>query len=373
MNHDAQLIGHIYDAAHGVIDWRELGKPFARLLDGTTVITVVEDRRSSAIEPLINHAIPVEAMAEYAERYAPYDLWVNNIRSRQLLGRPVLGQEIVPTETYEKSIIYNELSRKYDAGLHALVATLRFPEFDIIFGTHRRSMREPFDRQHADVLGTILPHLANAIAGRQLVGESTLAGRASHAFLDVLDKGIVHINSDGRMLYANKAAEHVFRLNDGLRCIGNRLRATGQADNEGLQRLIAAATKATPDRGHRAGGYLRISRVDADSFYVIRAVPLEVDLVSGKLRTAAACLIISCSEGRVGITNEALVSIFGFTAAEARVATALANGSTLHDAAKRLSITYNTARTLLARSLDKSSTSSQASLVRLILSCIVMM
>jgi DNA-binding CsgD family transcriptional regulator len=330
----------------------------------------VEDRRPPSVEAVVNHNIPEEAMKEYAERFSSHDLWANAMKSHGLFNEAIISENIVQAEIYERSIIYNELSRKYDAGLHALLATFRFSTFDVIFGTHRRRLQGPFDYGQADLLRMVLPHLAHAMAGRQRVGESVLAARASQAVLDALDRGIVHIGRDGRIVHANRAAEAIFRRGDALRCIGSRLLAVRQADNDSLQHLITQAVASIPDRRVRTGGCVRVSMADGVAFYVVAAFPIEMSRASRSLREPAACLVIASSERRRKVAEEGLVSIFGLTPAEARVAARLAEGESLVDLARRLGIAHNTARSLLARVLHKTGTASQTALVTLIFNCL---
>ena len=57
----------------------------------------------------------------------------------------------------------------------------------------------------------------------------------------------------------------------------------------------------------------------------------------------------------------------GFTPAEARLADALAGGASVREAATKLGVTYETARTHLKRLLSKTGARRQAELVRILL------
>ena len=64
-----------------------------------------------------------------------------------------------------------------------------------------------------------------------------------------------------------------------------------------------------------------------------------------------------------------LREMFGLTAAEAALAAQISRGDGIQAAAERLSISGNTARTHLSRIFDKTGTSRQAELVRLLVQC----
>jgi DNA-binding CsgD family transcriptional regulator len=65
-------------------------------------------------------------------------------------------------------------------------------------------------------------------------------------------------------------------------------------------------------------------------------------------------------------SREDLMAIFGFTAREAELALLLAQGETLANAAGRMRISRNTARTHLAGAMHKTGSPSQAALIGLI-------
>lgn len=66
--------------------------------------------------------------------------------------------------------------------------------------------------------------------------------------------------------------------------------------------------------------------------------------------------------------GQTVAELLDLTAAEARVVALLASGTRLPDIGAILKISYNTVRTLLARALAKTQTTSQVNLVRLVLS-----
>lgn len=66
-------------------------------------------------------------------------------------------------------------------------------------------------------------------------------------------------------------------------------------------------------------------------------------------------------------TAEAIAEALGLTAAEARILSAFTASVSLTDTAKKLGVSINAARALLARAMGKAGTNSQLSLVRLVL------
>ena len=82
-------------------------------------------------------------------------------------------------------------------------------------------------------------------------------------------------------------------------------------------------------------------------------------------------LFVIDPEARHELEPSAIVDLLGLTPAEARVVAALTMGTALAEAATRLGLTVNTARTLLSRAMSRTGTKSQVGLVRLVLTALI--
>ena len=78
-------------------------------------------------------------------------------------------------------------------------------------------------------------------------------------------------------------------------------------------------------------------------------------------------LMVTDPEAGARLDIRALRTLFGFTPAEARLVNLLVGGRSLPDIARELGISFETARTHLARARAKTETSSQVDLVRIVL------
>jgi DNA-binding CsgD family transcriptional regulator len=85
-----------------------------------------------------------------------------------------------------------------------------------------------------------------------------------------------------------------------------------------------------------------------------------------------AVVVILCDPDEEMRLDEApLMSLFGLTAAEARVTALLTAGRSLADIARELQVSFETVRTHVARARAKTDTASQVDLVRLVLRSVV--
>jgi DNA-binding CsgD family transcriptional regulator len=82
----------------------------------------------------------------------------------------------------------------------------------------------------------------------------------------------------------------------------------------------------------------------------------------------SAVVFISNSQKPVNVSLEMLCQLYGLTQAEARLATALANGDSLEAMAERFTVSLHTIRTQLKSCYRKTACRRQTELVKLVLS-----
>src|SRR5215472_5840266 len=172
---------------------------------------------------------------------------------------------------------------------------------------------------------------------------------------DLLPQGVIVCDARARVLFANRVAQALLEDGDGL-ALGNggELRGRMPGETAALRRLVAAAAGALEVE---AGGALRVSRESGET------LPLLVC----PLRAGGAVVFVGDQASPIRRAQLAIRRWYGLTAAEARLATALAEGATLEQAALALEITRNTARTHLKHIFEKTGTNRQSALVRLLL------
>ena len=199
---------------------------------------------------------------------------------------------------------------------------------------------------------------------------STAQARQIHALensLHALDFGVVLIRGDGAIQFANMAAETLLATGDGLRRHRSRLQATNLADGVRLQVAInhVLATGGDPAAPARQAPIVRLRRVGGKPLILV-VVPVEQD-GGGDDLTAALTYIFDPQ-----LDTERLLlpvcSMFGLSPSERRLATLIAGGATVTEAAEAMHIRLPTARSYLKQIFIKTDTSRQAELTSLLLS-----
>jgi DNA-binding CsgD family transcriptional regulator len=166
----------------------------------------------------------------------------------------------------------------------------------------------------------------------------------------------------------NRAAEELHSGGDGVRVTTNGVHASLRSEDERLQELVSRAL-GSQQSGRSIGEVMRISRPSGRQPYSVWVNAVARPHTVLTVYRPAVCVLISDPNRRGGPPMPHLQALFKMTPAEARLAALLANGESLRAAARRLSVTYGTARTCLTQLFRKTNTQSQGQLIRLLLAC----
>jgi DNA-binding CsgD family transcriptional regulator len=171
------------------------------------------------------------------------------------------------------------------------------------------------------------------------------------------------IDMFGRCRHANPAAESLFDGDFGVS--QGRLRASDPKSNEKLHAFVSAdGSDRSSDRAMVARAPVVVARRHRLPL-ILEALPLDSGIAHA-FGGAAMLVTITDMESRPAPSEQLLTASFGLTPAEARLASALASGATMDEAADALSVTRETARTRLKVIFAKTGTGRQAKLVALL-------
>lgn len=178
--------------------------------------------------------------------------------------------------------------------------------------------------------------------------------------LDQLSVGVVVVNRSAKVVFANEVAK-TLSLQDGPLRLNSCVTSLSSPHARRLCELIRSALEGTPTRTmclpSSAGGR---------PLMVLISPVGEMDRSSLRgLRDAAAMIIVCDPDRATDIPPAWLTEAYGLTHAEARVALAVASGTTIPDAARELRISPNTVKTHLRRVYEKTGTCRQTELSRL--------
>lgn len=293
------------------------------------------------------HNLHPEIQRIYNEHYSDRDPWYLAANERGLQGRIMTGQELIPTRELRNTDFYHDILVPDEIN-DIMSVTISQPEsrsFDISF---QRSTNEPFfDPSDKARLASMLPHLGRMFRMRRMLEAQAMENNLFATASDQTPFGFLVLNSDGRVVHANQAAETILNYGDGLSCRNGRL--IGQAtDVETLSRAIALAIprdgSVTP-----TGSEVAIRRTSGRLSYAVQIIPLRADrheqlLPGGPAGPRGAVVVIIDPETSPRPQAARLRELFGLTPTEARIMLALAEGKSSAQIADELGIAKRTVR-----------------------------
>ncbi|MBW8725234.1 MAG: helix-turn-helix transcriptional regulator [Inquilinus limosus] len=369
-----RAVQQIYDSALSPDGWSGALDAVAAVSGGRYAGILIEDQMLRRAQLLTDgtwdpaHLDLVTATAE-AGVLPP---WIRGVP----VGLVTRSSAIQADQDYSRSLYYNEVVRPI-GNFYAAVGLLeQTPAHRGLFAIGRPHGAENFADDDVAAMQLLLPHLARVLDLRRRAGEAERRADAIETVLDRVDLGVILVDAEGRPLYFNRPAEALLARADGLSVGRAGIAAALAEDTRRLHRAIAAAAAAglpggtidAAGRAAAAGAHIRVSRPSGRRPLLLTVIPVARARLHAGL-AAQVAVFVTDPDGAASPAPALLREMFGLTAAEAALAIEISRGQGLDAAADRLSIAKTTARTHLARIFDKTDTSRQAELVRLLLRC----
>lgn len=173
---------------------------------------------------------------------------------------------------------------------------------------------------------------------------------------------VIIVDENGRIVFTNNTGAALFAEGNGLSWgTDDRPKACLPEETKQLQTMLEAAAKG--DAETLGDGVMAVSRNVG-----FRPLSVAVSGLKGDAPANHAIVFVS-DPGRPNVlASDAIGTLFNLTPAEARLTHALAMGEQLTDAAHLSGVTVSTARTYLKQIFQKTETSRQSELIKLILS-----
>jgi DNA-binding CsgD family transcriptional regulator/PAS domain-containing protein len=350
------LVPRVYEAASHPEAWDPLLEDLARRMRGRVPALFLIEPESGV--PLLERAPELDPVWQraYADHYQRVDL-----RRRELNRRPegtvIAGHALLPDEVLERSEFYNDFLKPQGFFHIALGLPIRSRERVAAVRVIRALGEEPFDDEDLAPLRTLVPHLRSALHLHCELSEARRLAAGLSGALAALGLGALLLGAGGRVAFANPEAERLLAAEDGLRIQRRRLRLDSPLEDAALQRLAASRC---------GGGALKISRPSGCSPLEARVIPLPAGASELGAADGSALVFVRDPERACLLDPETLHGLYGFTPAELRVATLVAEGHSAPGIARALGVSVETVRTHQKRLYEKTGARGRSQLVRML-------
>lgn len=352
------LIALIYEAALAPAHWADVAPALASATHSSIAALCVDDRGP----PL--WLMRTDTFGEWAAAYDTYyyklDVWAQ--RAARFESSYIFSnQELLADGLLVKTEFYQDWCRPLD------IFRVMGSVFDVAegerwgLGVNRPRRGAEYEEDDKKKLGLILPHLKRALQLRSRLTEVDVAGPAAGFALEHAGVALLVVNRNCRILYANGAAREVLRRGDALKAPSNRLTAFSSECADALDGFVRAAADTAQHKGSGSGGVLLLRRLNRLPVTVVIA-PFRPSMEALVALEPAAILVVRDPE-MLNPRTSALQGLFGFTPAEAAVASLLLTGQSIKDIAEEQMVSLHTARMHLRHLFVKTGTKRQAELI----------
>jgi DNA-binding CsgD family transcriptional regulator len=233
--------------------------------------------------------------------------------------------------------------------------------------------RGDFGPDHKAFFVGLRPHLERALRMHARLKRSELEKQVYGEALERLTIGTIILDGRGEVIEISAAARAILQKHAGISVATGRVMLSSPHDATRLNRLIAQALELRVDPN--AEMFVKALRIDSDPAaalgLLIRAVPPPAWYQS-EASPSVIVYVRRLDQSQLA-PEEVVAQLFGLTHSEALLATLLADGLTLAEAAQKLKLTDSSVRTYSKTIYAKTGVNRQAELVRLVLKSVALL
>lgn len=349
MNPRFDLIEAVYAAAEGSRSWASFLHELSETMRSGPTAFLMHDFRDQlgSISAIVN--LDEKQREQFESYYSVINPWMQpEFQKRFTPGKVRLGVELVSHERVRATEFYQDFGRS-NAVAHCVGGVILQDEDRIAtIAVNAGDDREPFDVDDRRELEALMPHLSHAIRWQA----AQQAYEKTRGILDELPHAVWEVDAKGRPLSLNAAAQRLIEEGSAFTLQRGVLKVRVADEWQPVSAYFHQPP--APVAWNRYLLTTRPMRLDPGAFWVLRH--------AGHLVTAAE--IGAPSAERI----EKAARLFGLTVAEARLVAVLLPDTTLAQAAGKLGVSYNTAKTQLAAVFGKTNTRKQSELASLVIS-----
>jgi DNA-binding CsgD family transcriptional regulator len=357
----------IYAAALTPESWPAALQAIADVFDDAGAVLIYQ-RSDGSTGTIVSPAMEA-AQAVYASGW-----WKDDVRFLRAIERGYLGsleaitdRHVVSDEEMATLPFYTVFLAEQGLGWFAGTSILPDASVAAALSVQRSRNKPRYSDPELLMLARIGRHVENALRlNIRLTGLEATNAALSEA-LARLDFGVFLVDALGRAVPANPAAGRM--RGGGLNIVGEHLIASHPDERRALQEAIAGAADWDAADSVSVTKPVLIRSSTDGSFLVVYVVPVRPhsDNAFVQFLANARALVLVRPSGPAEPPDPSTVrDLLDLTLGEARIASLVGSGASPREAAERLGIAEETARTVLKRVFSKTGVSRQSELAGLI-------
>ena len=231
--------------------------------------------------------------------------------------------------------------------------------------------RKDFGDQEKEFFSAFRPHLERSLAMYARLQRNQLEKHTLEEALDRLNIGTFILDGEGKVIEANSIAQDIARRSSCVSRITDRIVLSNSKADARFKRFVSEAI-GRREKGH-TDPFVDVLRTQSPAGSHLDMLVRSV-VKSDRYRSdvSPSVIVYMRDSGQERLAPERIMAqLFGLTPSEAVLASLLAVGFTLAQAAEKLEVTESSPRMYAKRIFAKTGVSRQVDLVRLILKNVV--
>ena len=357
----SEVVSTIYDCAIDPHCWPAAIEQIAYLVDGINGVIMVLDTVARRNHFYVDWNVDPSLMQTYNEKFHAD----NPLHERFVkfdVEEPYNIPLVMEPSQWLETRVYREFG-KPNGWLDSLGVTLLKTPSRLGSLSIARQYEVGFaGPRELDIMRLLAPHLRKAISIADLIEMRELTARTFEESFDALRVPIVLVDAGAGIVHANGAAQDLFAEDLQVRSEHGVLKCQDADASKRLDEAIARAAEVRS--GDPLGQVVYIPSADrTPAFAHVLSIRSGV---RGRIEPrAVAAVFVTPGAESSSLPMQAWAAAFGLTQAELRVLELLIEGHSIIDIATRLDVAATTARTHLARVMEKTGVKRQSELIRL--------
>lgn len=384
------ILGLLYDAASNQGQWEPFLDEFASVFSSTFCQLAYRDKFNDQLsfvsmvggdKKIVEEVFPTYQQLilkdprvaflvnePWHPRYNDSDK--NKYIEKMNSGKAYRCREIISSEELHKFEMYQKvlsvIGLEYSMSTYFTLS----PSCDAIIGLVRTEDEGNFTDEDCELLNELRPHLERAVNLYERLSQFDFERRTALESLNSIGMGVVLVDQDTSLLYANTMAEEIATNNVDTIKIGQTLLFANTEYTDWFNACVDEVINQSNEGESNTARALRITRESA--------VPLSlmVSRLSGDLLNSRqskpdrpiAIVYISDPSREVVVPLKLYKRLYLLTNAEARIMHHIVNGMKVTAIAEHLSVSVATIRKHLRQVFEKTGTADQTELVRHVMS-----
>jgi DNA-binding CsgD family transcriptional regulator/PAS domain-containing protein len=362
----SDTIGNIYDCALEPERWPQALKQVSELSQAPFTFVLAHDVERSQPGRVFQHGGDAKWMVNYCGRYAA----INPLHTASWLrpiGEVFTLDDLFTRDEWLDSRFYKEFMQPSGFADMIGLMGLRSGNRAVWFCAARFGEVPLFSSADNQAFQLLSPHVCRTMKISHALDLRTLRSETLETALDALSAGVFLLDSQARIVHANRAGEQQVRTGNALRIVNNRFSPVDGVANTDFIRALSPSTGS--DRRSVANMHsIALPACDGEGL-IATVLPVGEGRRSGLMAPwSAKWAVFSQNPTCVPqIPGEAFARLYGLTGGELRVVVAVAPGLGIPEAAELLGLGKETVKKHLQRAFEKTGTKRQAELTRLLM------